>query len=72
MKLLWNWKLVLRHAWSVRLMILAAILSGIEVALPLLDGFVEVPRGTFAALTAVVTTAAFVTRFVVQTNIPEK
>jgi hypothetical protein len=72
MKLLWNWKLVLLHAWSVRLMVLAAILSGVEVALPLIDGLFEVPRGIFATLTAVVTIAAFISRFVVQTNIPEK
>lgn len=31
-------------------MILAGILSGIEVALPLLDGLVPMPAGIFAAI----------------------
>jgi hypothetical protein len=41
MKLVANWRAVLRCAWSIRLMILAGLLSGVEVALPLLDGVNE-------------------------------
>jgi hydrogenase/urease accessory protein HupE len=54
MTLIWNWKAVLKRAWSIRLIVVAAVLSGLEVALPLLDlPFVE-PRwfalGSFTRL----------------------
>lgn len=62
-----NWRRVLKHAWSVRLMILAALLSGGEAALPLLD--LPIPAGLFAILTLLVTVAAFVARFVVQSSL---
>ncbi len=35
MRLVDNWRRVLARAWSVRLIVLAALLSGIEGALPL-------------------------------------
>ncbi len=69
MKLVENWRAVLRCAWSVRLMIVAGLLSGIEVALPLIDGWVEVPRGIFASFSGIVTAAAFVARLVAQNNV---
>ena len=67
MRLLDNWRDVLRRAWSVRLIILAAILSGIEAALLFLP--LPVPPGTFALLTCVVTMAAFIARIVAQKNL---
>ncbi|WP_081455273.1 DUF7940 domain-containing protein [Roseibium aggregatum] len=39
MKLVSDWRAVLQRAWSVRLMLLAALLSGAEVALPFLGDF---------------------------------
>jgi hypothetical protein len=33
-----NWRRVLRYAWSIRLMLFAGLLSGLELVLPLLDG----------------------------------
>lgn len=69
MKLIHNWRELLRRAWSLRLMFLAAILSGVEVALPF---FAEsVPRGTFALLSAVTVAAAFVARLVAQRGLDE-
>ncbi len=62
-----NWRRVLKHAWSVRLMILAALLSGGEAALPLLD--LPIPAGLFAILTLLVTVAACVARFVAQRSL---
>jgi len=67
MTLLANWKDVLRRAWSVRLIVLAAILSGIEAALLFLP--LPVPPGTFALLTCIVTMAAFVARIMAQKNL---
>lgn len=64
-----NWRQVLKRAWSVRLMIVAGLLSGIEVALPLLP--IEIKPGWFAALSAIFTTAAFVARLLAQRNIPD-
>lgn len=64
MILLPDWKLIVRRAWSVRLALLAALLSGIEIALPLFaDAF---PRNVFAALSFVATAAAVVARLVAQ------
>lgn len=71
MKLSSDWKRVLQRAWSVRLMIVAALLSGFEVALPLLDNIVEMPRGLFAALSGFTVAAAFVARIVAQKGISE-
>ena len=59
-----DWSEVLRRAWSIRFMILAALLSGLEVAVPIL--FVDMPRGPFAALSFISVAAAFVARLVAQ------
>jgi hypothetical protein len=47
-------------------MAVAGILTGIEAALPLLDGYVDVPRRTFAAVTFAVVCGAFIARFFAQ------
>lgn len=64
-----NWRRVLRHAWSIRLIVLAGILSGIEIALPLIDGFVPIERGLFAALSFLATAGAFVARLIAQQSV---
>lgn len=62
-----DWKRVLRKAWSLRLMFLAALMSGIEIALPF---FSEVfPRGVFAGLSFASVSGAFVARFVAQKDL---
>ena len=70
MELIYNWREVLAKAWSFRLIILAALLSGFEVALPILREAIEplglVPPGVFAALSFVATAAAGVARIVAQ------
>ena len=59
-----NWRRVLRYAWSVKLIILAGILTGLEAMLPLVaDVF---PPRWFAALTFAVVMGALVARFTVQ------
>jgi hypothetical protein len=64
MTLIDNWKAVATRAWSMRLVVLSAILSGAEVALPLFSDAVH--RGTFAALAIVVSLGAAVSRLVAQ------
>lgn len=61
-----DWRDILRRAWSVRLIVLAAVLSGLEVALPFIPVLERVPMGVFAALSALVTAAALVARIVAQ------
>jgi hypothetical protein len=55
---------VVRRAWSFRLAVLSAALSGCEVALPYLDGIV--PSRTLAALAMVTGIGAAVARIVAQ------
>lgn len=67
MKIIDEWELVLKKAWSARLMIVAAILSGAEVIVPLFSD--ALPRGVFAVLSMVTVSGAFIARFVAQENL---
>lgn len=66
MRLIDNWPHILRRAWSIRLILLAALLSGLEVALPILDGFINFQRGWFAAASGFITMAALIARVIAQ------
>ena len=69
MNLYSNWKTIIRKAWSFRLMLLAGVLSGCEVGLPL---FIDsMPRNVFAGLSAFVVAAALIARVVVQKDFQE-
>lgn len=59
-----DWRVILKRAWSVRLIILAGALSGVEVALPLFSD--SVPRGLFTFLSAVASIFALWARIVAQ------
>ena len=67
MKLLHNWRRVLLCAWSSRLIVLAAALSGLEVVLPLFAA--AMPAGWFAIASFAATAAALVARVVAQPSI---
>lgn len=69
MKLIENWRDVLRKAWSMRLMLLAAMLSGVEIVLPLFHE--ALPRGLFAVLSFLAVAGAFVARLVAQKGLSE-
>jgi len=66
-----KWRSVLTRAWSVRLMILAAILSGAETAITLAGNFLGLPAGLFALLAFLATCAAFIARFIAQKDIED-
>lgn len=69
MKLVKDWRWLLRRAWSLRLIALAALLSALEVGLAVLTAYgvnPGMPVGVFAALSGVVTLAAAVARLVAQ------
>jgi hypothetical protein len=72
LKLIPEWRGVLRRAWSIRLIVIAGILSGCEVGLPYINELTEIPRGVFAALTIIVCAGAFIARTVAQENFREK
>lgn len=67
MKLYDNWRELIRRTWSIRFIVLAGVLSGCEVALPLLGDRIE--PGVFAGLSLFFTAAAFISRLVVQKGI---
>ena len=69
MNILNNWRDILAHAWSVRLMALAAALTGLEVATPYLSEIVSIPTGLFAALSGLCSAAALVARVIAQQDI---
>lgn len=59
-----DWKTILRKAWSIRLMLLAGLLSGCEVILPM---YVDsIPRNVFAGLSMLVITGAMIARILAQ------
>jgi len=67
MQLYPNWKELIRRAWSIRFLVLAGVLSGLEVILPFFSD--EIPRNLFAVLSFVAVSAAFVARLVAQKGI---
>ncbi len=64
MRLVEEWRVIARKAWSFRLLVLAAVLSGWEVILPYFGDVI--PRGIFTGLSFVVTCGAMVARVVAQ------
>lgn len=74
MKLVDNWSWVWRHSWSVRLMLLAAGLSGLEVTIQVMLAFEikpPLPAGIFAATAGLTTIAATIARFIAQRGVNE-
>lgn len=67
MKLYDDWKTILRRAWSVRIALALAAISGMNAALPALAEVI--PRGIFATLTFVGAVAIVVARLVYQKDV---
>jgi hypothetical protein len=75
MRLVENWRSIVKRAWSIRLLIVAGALSGIEALLSILNGTDILPpivRIALVALTPLVIMAAFVARLVAQKSINPK
>lgn len=64
MRLLTDWRCIVRRAWSFRLMAAACLLSGIEVALPMFASSFH--RGSFAVLSLITTGLALAARLIAQ------
>ena len=69
MQLYDDWKVILKKAWSIRFMLLAGILSAVEVILPFFED--RFPRGLFAGLSGLSVGAAFIARLVAQKDLHE-
>lgn len=69
MKLHSNWKAILKKAWSIRFMVLAAVFSAAEIIVPLYAD--SLPRNLFAVLSGVSVAGAFAARLVAQ-NLEDK
>ena len=67
MKLYPNWKEIILKAWSIRFIVIAGLLSGVEVILPLFGD--QIPKNVFASLSLFFVTAAFVARIVAQRDV---
>lgn len=70
MRLIDDWKKVLRYGWSIRLIVLAGLLSGLEIVLPMFGDVL--PRRLFAALMFSVTVAAFIARLTAQPKMKDR
>ncbi|MBA9067411.1 hypothetical protein FHR71_001141 [Methylobacterium sp. RAS18] len=64
-----DWRRILRHSWSIRFALLAALFSGLEVVLAVFTNDPPIERGTFAALSGAVTVMAAVARLFAQTKL---
>lgn len=67
MKLYPNWKEIVRKAWSIRFIVIAGLLSGCEVILPLFGD--QIPRNLFASLSLFFVAAAFISRIIAQRDV---
>jgi hypothetical protein len=67
MKLKNDWRTVLRKAWSIRFIVLAGLLSGAEIILPFFAD--AIPRGTFATLSFIAVSGAFISRIIAQKDL---
>jgi hypothetical protein len=66
MRLIDNWRSVLKHAWSVRLGILAGLFQGLDIIMQLTVGQMGEVSVWLRALAGLSAMAAFVSRFVAQ------
>jgi hypothetical protein len=64
MRLIAGWRQIIKKAWSVRLITVAGLLSGLELILPMFGA--DIPRNWYAIATMAVTTLALIARVVAQ------
>jgi hypothetical protein len=62
-----EWREVLKKSWSIRLIVVAGALSGLEVLLPQIGD--HMPVRPFSILAVVVTAAAVIARLIAQASI---
>lgn len=73
MRLYDNWRTILKRAWSIRLMALAVVLTGLETILPFFEKSAyaqALPGGVLPAVSCVVIIGALIARLAVQKGLP--
>ena len=63
-----DWKLILKRAWSVRLMLIAGVLSAAEAVFPFFAD--SIGRRSFALIFSALTFSALIARIVAQKDMP--
>lgn len=71
MHLVANWRAVLVRAWSIKFMLVAGVLSGLEFALPYMREFFPLDPGVFALLAFFATAGGLISRLIAQRNTHE-
>ena len=61
---------IVNHAWSMRFLMVAFLLSAAEVALPYFADKTPIRPDVFAGVIGIVTGAAFIARLVAQRHMP--
>lgn len=69
MKLIPNWRALLKYALSVRILAAAVVLSGAEAVVPYLDTLVDITPRRFALIMCVTCSLATIARFKAQKQI---
>ena len=69
MQLKKDWKIVIKKAWSVRLVALSAIFSAAQLAIPIYADTLD--RDTFALLSILACIGAIFVRVLTQGNMPD-
>lgn len=64
-----NWKLVLQHAWSIKLDILNIILSALVAGIQIFTGTAVIDPVVLAAVSTVVTVLSMTVRFIKQEKV---
>lgn len=64
-----DWQSILKRAWSIRLIAIAAVLSGAEAVLYIEPDLIPVTAPTLALIVFGVTSAALIARIVAQKNL---
>lgn len=67
-----NWRAVLARAWSIRLILLAGVLTGLEAVLTFVGSSLPIPPGLLALIACLVTGGAFVARLIAQKGISDE
>jgi len=63
-----DWRHILRHAWSVKIILVAGVLTGLEVFLPMIweNGLIAFPPWVYPITMLMLTMAALIARVLAQ------
>ena len=64
-----EWWLIIKRAWSIRFIVIAMILTGLEVFLQFFPWFDWMSQTMFATLLFFISIAAFISRIIAQKNL---